>query len=93
MAEETEIGKFVELQTSQFRARGFVSFDAQYTGKSIAWEARDSILDEWAKARVILHQLADKFIDYTLNNPDTLTKYKQAAQISQKVLQAVSGTF
>lgn len=29
--------------------------------------------------------------DYTLNNPDTLTKYKQAAQISQKVLEAVSG--
>ncbi|KAL1961141.1 hypothetical protein VTO42DRAFT_3086 [Malbranchea cinnamomea] len=30
-------------------------------------------------------------IDYTLNNPDTLTKYKTAAQISQKVLEAVSG--
>jgi hypothetical protein len=30
--------------------------------------------------------------DYTLANPDTLTKYKQAGQISQKVLQAVSGT-
>ena len=29
-------------------------------------------------------------IDYTLNNPDTLTKYKSAAQISQKVLEAVS---
>lgn len=27
--------------------------------------------------------------DYTLNNPDTLTKYKTAAQISQKVLAAV----
>ena len=24
--------------------------------------------------------------DYTLNNPDTLTKYKSAATISQKVL-------
>ncbi|KAI4169848.1 MAG: hypothetical protein LQ343_005397 [Gyalolechia ehrenbergii] len=29
--------------------------------------------------------------DYTLNNPDTLTKYKTAAQISHKVLEAVSG--
>lgn len=31
--------------------------------------------------------------DYTLNNPDTLTKYKTAAQISHKVLEAVSGGF
>jgi hypothetical protein len=31
--------------------------------------------------------------DYTLANPDTLTKYKQAGQISQKVLQAVSGMY
>ncbi|WQF75530.1 Putative proliferation-associated protein 2G4/ARX1 [Colletotrichum destructivum] len=29
-------------------------------------------------------------IDYTLNNPDTLTKYKTAAQISEKVLAAVA---
>ncbi|CAL3968650.1 hypothetical protein PZA11_004663 [Diplocarpon coronariae] len=29
-------------------------------------------------------------IDYTLANPDTLTKYKNAAQISTKVLEAVS---
>ena len=29
--------------------------------------------------------------DYTLSNPDTLTKYKTAAQISHKVLEAVSG--
>ncbi|GAB7365982.1 hypothetical protein MBLNU230_g7309t1 [Neophaeotheca triangularis] len=29
--------------------------------------------------------------DYTLSNPDTLTKYKTAAQISQKVLETVSG--
>ncbi|KAL2136647.1 hypothetical protein VTI74DRAFT_2379 [Chaetomium olivicolor] len=29
-------------------------------------------------------------IDYTLNNPDTLTKYKTAAQISEKVLAEVS---
>ncbi|KAJ9152157.1 Curved DNA-binding protein [Pleurostoma richardsiae] len=32
----------------------------------------------------------EKEIDYTLNNPDTLTKYKTAAQISEKVLAAVS---
>ncbi|KAI9803313.1 MAG: hypothetical protein M1825_002104 [Sarcosagium campestre] len=30
-----------------------------------------------------------KEVDYTLNNPDTLTKYKTAAQISQTVLEAV----
>lgn len=30
-------------------------------------------------------------VDYTLNNPDVLTKYKTAAQISHKVLEAVSG--
>ncbi|KAL3473990.1 curved DNA-binding protein [Aspergillus californicus] len=29
-------------------------------------------------------------VDYTLNNPDTLTKYKTAATISHKVLEAVS---
>ncbi|KAK4135374.1 Creatinase/aminopeptidase [Trichocladium antarcticum] len=32
----------------------------------------------------------DKEIDYTLNNPDTITKYKTAAQISEKVLAEVS---
>ncbi|KAF2203048.1 hypothetical protein GQ43DRAFT_447690 [Delitschia confertaspora ATCC 74209] len=30
-------------------------------------------------------------LDYTLNNPDTLTKYKTAGQISQKVLEEVKG--
>jgi hypothetical protein len=30
-------------------------------------------------------------IDYTLANPDTLTKYKEAGQISQRVLKAVAG--
>jgi len=30
-------------------------------------------------------------IDYSLNNPDTLTKYKTAAQISHKVLETVTG--
>ncbi|MCJ1466727.1 Curved DNA-binding protein (42 kDa protein) [Pseudocyphellaria aurata] len=29
--------------------------------------------------------------DYTLNNPDTLTKYKTAAQISHRVLETVTG--
>ncbi|KAJ5166038.1 hypothetical protein N7492_006334 [Penicillium capsulatum] len=33
---------------------------------------------------------APEVVDYTLNNPDTLTKYKTAAQISHKVLEAVS---
>jgi curved DNA binding protein len=32
----------------------------------------------------------EKEIDYSLNNPDTLTKYKTAAQISHKVLEAVT---
>lgn len=32
------------------------------------------------------------FLDYTLNNPDTLTKYKTAAQISHNVLDAVAGS-
>jgi hypothetical protein len=35
--------------------------------------------------------LTPKLPDYSLNNPDTLTKYKQVAQISQKVLETVSG--
>jgi len=36
--------------------------------------------------------LADSIfiIDYTLNNPDTLTKYKDAGAISHKVLEAVT---
>jgi len=32
----------------------------------------------------------EKEADYSLSNPDTLTKYKSAAQISQKVLEAVT---
>jgi methionine aminopeptidase len=35
----------------------------------------------------------DLYTDYTLKNPDTLTKYKQAGQISQKVLATVSGAY
>jgi hypothetical protein len=31
------------------------------------------------------------YADYSLANPDTLTKYKQAGEISQKVLKTVSG--
>jgi methionine aminopeptidase len=31
-----------------------------------------------------------RLLDYTLNNPDTLAKYKTAAQISEKVLAEVS---
>lgn len=33
----------------------------------------------------------DRTADYTLNNPDTLTKYKEAAKISQAVLETVTG--
>lgn len=29
--------------------------------------------------------------DYSLNNPDTLTKYKEAAKISQKIFDFVAG--
>lgn len=36
------------------------------------------------------HALTLSLPDYTLNNPDTLTKYKSAAQISQRVLDAVT---
>lgn len=32
----------------------------------------------------------NKEVDYSLANPDTLTKYKTAAQISEKVLAEVS---
>lgn len=34
--------------------------------------------------------LTTQVTDYTLNNPDTLTKYKTAAEISERVLAAVS---
>jgi len=35
--------------------------------------------------------MAEESVDYSLANPDTLTKYKVAAGISQKVLEAVTG--
>lgn len=43
--------------------------------------------------RSLQNAFADNIIsvDYTLNNPDTLTKYRSAAVISQKVLEAVTG--
>jgi hypothetical protein len=34
---------------------------------------------------------ADDLTDYTISNPDTLTKYKTAAQITHKVLEIVTG--
>jgi hypothetical protein len=40
--------------------------------------------------RLEVHALTLLPLDYTLNNPDTLTKYKSAAQISQKVLDEVT---
>jgi methionine aminopeptidase len=39
-----------------------------------------------------LESIIDLLADYSLSNPDTLTKYKEAAKISHKVLEAVSGT-
>ena len=32
-----------------------------------------------------------RYADYTLANPDTLTKYKTAATIAEKVLKEVAG--
>ncbi|KAK4919362.1 hypothetical protein LTR66_016804 [Elasticomyces elasticus] len=37
------------------------------------------------------HRLTPMASDYSLNNPDTLTRYKTAAQISHKVYETVSG--
>lgn len=37
--------------------------------------------------------VTDNIPDYSLNNPDTLTKYKTAAQISHKVLETVTGGY
>jgi methionine aminopeptidase len=39
-----------------------------------------------------MSQELTQIADYTLANPDTITKYKVAADISQKVLKEVSGT-
>lgn len=41
--------------------------------------------------RTAVNKKVDIATDYSLGNPDTLTKYKTAAQISHKVLEAVSG--
>jgi hypothetical protein len=38
------------------------------------------------------HIMLTSSADYSLANPDTLTKYKVAAGISQKVLETVTGT-
>jgi len=40
---------------------------------------------------IILALADESSADYTLSNPDTLTKYKTAAQISHRVLEAVAG--
>nr|XP_036578212.1 curved dna-binding protein (42 kda protein) [Colletotrichum truncatum]KAF6785413.1 curved dna-binding protein (42 kda protein) [Colletotrichum truncatum] len=42
------------------------------------------------RTHIDLDHEANHLPDYTLNNPDTLTKYKTAAQISEKVLAAVA---
>jgi len=44
----------------------------------------------WALSEIETQQLLMSLADYSLNNPDTLTKYKTAAEISEKVLAAVS---
>lgn len=53
-----------------------------------AISSRTGTDDESKKLDDYLLMLA--YVDYTLNNPDTLTKYKSAAAISQKVLEAVT---
>jgi hypothetical protein len=37
------------------------------------------------------HYVDQNTVDYSLANPDTLTKYKTAAQITHKVLDTVTG--
>ena len=37
------------------------------------------------------HHVDWNTVDYSLANPDTLTKYKTAAQITHKVLETVTG--
>jgi len=44
-----------------------------------------------ATFKVLYKQAESTAPDYTLANPDTITKYKVAAEISQKVLKEVSG--
>jgi hypothetical protein len=50
--------------------------------RSLCWTTNSQHLEA--------HALTIQPSDYTLNNPDTLTKYKSAAQISQKVLNEVT---
>jgi len=53
---------------------------------AITWLIMLNSLQSFKDAFLLTFLMAD----YTLNNPDTLTKYKTAAQISQKVLEAVT---
>jgi hypothetical protein len=63
-------------------------FDLKYIGLLPRFQSAKSLA--MAKTN---EELIAFLTDYTLANPDTLTKYKQAGQISQKVLQTVSGIF
>ena len=53
--------------------------------------AEEAAIGEYRKLIGHLGFVAEHTLDYTLNNPDTLTKYKTAAQISHKVLEVVTG--
>lgn len=61
-------------------------------GKSKSKEAANFIVSCIERSRAHFPGFIYSWIaDYTLNNPDTLTKYKTAAQISHKVLEVVTG--
>ncbi|KAM3413925.1 hypothetical protein BST61_g10596 [Cercospora zeina] len=53
--------------------------------------SRSQSLSTQLKQRTVFTMAEAAAVDYSLNNPDTLTKYKTAAQIGHKVLEAVSG--
>lgn len=83
MAEDTVVGE--------------ESIQSKFNPASHAWGGRLNptkfekleIKDHKFHEGVFTH--VDKIVDYTLSNPDTLTKYKTAAQISHRVLETVKG--
>ena len=51
-----------------------------------------NVLPSWPSHNLNLFPKTNQLaVDYSLANPDTLTKYKTAAQISHKVLETVTG--
>ena len=68
--------------------RSFISLNQSLLPAMAEKDKEEAIGDASAP---IAQNCANNSPDYTLNNPDTLTKYKTAAQISQKVLEAVTG--